>query len=284
MIIYREIAPGPATAEFIHCYWLLQGMSSALAVQRIVPDGRPELIFNSGCPFQHQQGEIWVSQPKCFFVGQITGPMLVRPNGAADTLGIRFHPHGASSLLGIPLEELTGTSLPLHELSPELDRELSRIREFRTNSLQLAQADRVLQRFFLRTKAKDRIIGGAVSQILSSGGTLETSDLAFQLGVSTRQLQRKFKNEVGIGPKLLGRIQRFQRVFWAFESSADWVQVAIQCGYYDQAHLIRDFHEFSGTAPAALLAPDTDLAFHFLQSAVNKEKMSQISKTAIPVA
>ena len=83
---------------------------------------------------------------------------------------------------------------------------------------------------------------------------------------------------------MLGRIQRFQRVFRALESSIDWVQVAIQCGYYDQAHPIRDFREFSGAAPASLLAPDTDLAFHFLQSPVKKGKMSQISKTAIPVA
>src|SRR5215467_11136745 len=106
MMSYRQIAPGPATAEFIHCYWLLQGTSSPLDVQRIVPDGRPELILNLGSLFQHQQEETWVSQPECFFVGQITGPMLVRPNGAANTLGIRFHPHGAARLFEIPQEEL----------------------------------------------------------------------------------------------------------------------------------------------------------------------------------
>src|SRR5262249_39065483 len=124
----------------------------------------------------------------------------------------------------------------------------------------------------------------AVSQILSSGGVIETSELAFRMGLSTRQLQRKFKTEVGIGPKLLARIQRFQRVFWALESSRNWVHVAFQCGYYDQAHLIRDFRDFSGAAPAALLAPDTDLAFHFLQRAGRNAQMSQISKTATPDA
>jgi AraC-like DNA-binding protein len=284
MISYRPISPGPATAEFVHCYWLLQGTSSPLEIQRIVPDGRPELIINLGCPFQHQRREIWVSQPDCFFVGQITGPMLVRPNGAANTLGIRFRPHGASRLFGIPLEELSGKTLPLDELSPELDRELCPIRDLRATSLQVAFADRVLQRFFLRRKKKDCITESAVSQILSSGGAIETSTLAFSLGLSTRQLQRKFKMEVGIGPKLLGRIQRFQRVFSAMESSGDWVQAAVACGYYDQAHLIRDFRELSGAAPAALLAPDTDLAFHFLQRAAKNGQTSQISKTAIPDA
>lgn len=83
---------------------------------------------------------------------------------------------------------------------------------------------------------------------------------------------------------MLSRIQRFQRVFWAVESSADWVQVALKSGYYDQAHLIRDFRDLSGATPAALLAPDTDLAFHFLQRTVKKGQMSQISNTAGPHA
>jgi AraC-like DNA-binding protein len=282
MVSYRQISPGPATAEFIHCYWFLQGASSGLETQRIVPDGRPELIIHLGSPFEHQQGQTWVSQPECFLVGQITGPMLVRPNGAANTLGIRFHPHGASRLFGIPLEKLSGKTLPLCELSPEMYRELSRLRDLRTSSLQIAHVDRVLLRFFLRKKQADRITEGAVSQILSSGGVIETSELAFRLGISTRQLQRKFKMEVGIGPKLLGRIQRFQRVFAAFESSRDWAQVAVQCGYYDQAHLIRDFRELSGEAPAALLTFDTDLAFHFLERTAKSEAMSEISKTAAP--
>jgi len=284
MLSYRQIAPGPATAEFIHCYWLLQGTSSPLDIQRIVPDGRPELIVNLGSPFQHQRGEIWISQPESFFVGQITGPMVVRPNGVANTIGVRFHPHGASSLFGIPMEELNEKTLPLCDLSPELDRELARIKEFRSASRQIAYADRVLQGFSLRGKCKDRIIESAVSTILSSAGLVETSELAFHLGLSTRQLQRKFKMEVGVGPKMLSRIQRFQRVFWAVESSADWVQVALKSGYYDQAHLIRDFRDLSGATPAALLAPDTDLAFHFLQRTVKKGQMSQISNTAGPHA
>ena len=81
--------------------------------------------------------------------------MLVRPSGAADTLGIRFHPHGASRLLGIPLEQLSGTSFPLHELWPELYRELRRIRDFRTTPQQITYADRVLRRFFLRRNERD---------------------------------------------------------------------------------------------------------------------------------
>jgi AraC-like DNA-binding protein len=67
-----------------------------------------------------------------------------------------------------------------------------------------------------------------------------------------------------MAPKLFARIQRFQRVFPAIErEGAGWVDAAAACGYYDQAHLIRDFREFAGEPPAALLAGD-ELARHFL--------------------
>jgi transcriptional regulator GlxA family with amidase domain len=64
---------------------------------------------------------------------------------------------------------------------------------------------------------------------------------------------------------LFSRMQRFQHVFATLENAgAGWAEAAVECGYYDQAHLIRDFQEFAGKAPAALLAEDTDLARHFV--------------------
>jgi methylphosphotriester-DNA--protein-cysteine methyltransferase len=76
-------------------------------------------------------------------------------------------------------------------------------------------------------------------------------------------MERRFKRQVGIGPKLFCRIQRFQRVFREIESGGNWVQAALACGYYDQAHLVRDMRQFSGETPTALLDGD-ELARHFL--------------------
>jgi AraC-like DNA-binding protein len=275
MISYRTIQPSIANREFVDCYWLLEGRSAPEDIQRIVPDGRPELIIHLGDSFAHQRGAIWEPQPECFFVGQISGPMLLRPTGRTNTLGIRFHPHGASRLFRLPLEELSGRSVPIRDLSPALDLELSSVRDLRTTSLQVSQVDRVVQRRLVRSARKDRMVEAAVSAIIASGGVVGTAALADRLGISLRQLQRRFKDEVGIGPKLLSRIQRFQRVFWALESSSDWVDIAVQCGYFDQAHLINDFRNFAGEAPASLLSAETDLAFHFLQgSSKNLKKMS----------
>ena len=129
MISYRAIRPSLPNTEFVDCYWLLQGTATPEDIQRIVPDGRPELIIHLGDSFAHQRGAIWEPQPECFFVGQISGPMLLRPTGRTNTFGIRFHPHGASRLFRLPLEELSGRSVPLLDLMPALDRELSAVRD-----------------------------------------------------------------------------------------------------------------------------------------------------------
>jgi transcriptional regulator GlxA family with amidase domain len=88
--------------------------------------------------------------------------------------------------------------------------------------------------------------------------------LADWLGLSPRQLERRFRNEVGLSPKLFSRMQRFQRVFQKMEEpDISWVDAAVSCGYYDQAHLIRDFREFSGRTPSALVTEEFDLMRHF---------------------
>jgi transcriptional regulator GlxA family with amidase domain len=100
--------------------------------------------------------------------------------------------------------------------------------------------------------------------------------LADRAGLSARQFERRFRQAVGIPPKLFSRMQRFQRVFPALASAGGrWADAAMRCGYYDQAHLIRDFREFAGKPPAALLAEDSDLARHFVDGA----RMSHFSKT-----
>src|SRR5207245_6452116 len=108
-------------ARFVSCYWTLEDdCPSPSGVQRIVPDGRPELILNLGIPFESRSDGRWSRQPEYFFAGQITGPMLVRPRGPARVIGIRFRPYGAARLLQLPVHELTGFVVPLADLSPFL--------------------------------------------------------------------------------------------------------------------------------------------------------------------
>ena len=106
------------------------------------------------------------------------------------------------------------------------------------------------------------------ARIVNTGGRVSVDQLANDAGISSRQLERRFLREIGLGPKLLGRIIRFQQVFRAVEQcDAAWAAVAIECGYYDQAHLIRDFHQFARQTPAILFGRQSALTESFTRKA-----------------
>jgi AraC-like DNA-binding protein len=277
---YCQRKPSAAVGKYVASYWMLEDSSPANCVQRIIPDGRPELILNFGRPFESLANGVWRSQTECFFIGQITGPLLLRPCGPAGMLGIDFHPHGAAQLLGLPMAELTDSAVALETLSQNLMRELQRLRDVCTLTDALTMIDAILYRFIARTAMDDDSVSYAVREIERTGGWTSISKVAADVGWSTRQLQRRFKESVGISPKLFGRMQRFQRVLRFMEGGSDWVEAAVRCGYYDQAHLIRDFREFSGKTPTTLLEREIDLVRHF----VNGGGMSHFSKTAGDVA
>jgi len=278
---YQEIRPSPAASRFVRCFWLLEDAAPPPEVQRVVPDGRAELIFNLGQPYECQIAGAWQRQPRCFLFGQITGPLVLRAAGPARMFGVRFHPHTAGQLLRIPMTEVTDASVSIDDISSRLWREFATLGDLRSPLDQFAALDRIVVALGKLTRSDDGLLSAAVSELETPDARRGIGAVADSIGLSARQLERRFLQAVGIPPKLFSRMQRFQRVFPALESAhAGWADAAAACGYYDQAHLIRDFREFAGKPPAALLADDTDLARHFLSGV----RMSHFSKTAADLA
>lgn len=276
---YREVTPGPAVRSFIRCYWILEDEAPAAHSQTIVPDGRAELIINLGLPFEQESDGSWQRQPDIFFVGQITGPFTIRPQGPARTIGVRFRPEGASRFFGLPMFELTDAAVAVDQISQRLHRHLDRLRDLPSLTEQLSLLERILLKS-VSDNDEDRLVSAAVNRLEESNGLISIRELCSSLGLSARQIERRFRNAVGISPKLFCRMRRFQQVFQSMESSSlSWVDVAVSSGYYDQAHLIHDFREFSGATPTALLDQEFDLTRRFAQHAV----MSHFSNTITDV-
>jgi AraC-like DNA-binding protein len=268
---YREIPPSARLQPFVEAFWTLE--CDGGPPQRVVPDGHSELILNVGESFEHFDGARWERQPRYFFAGQIRGPLMLRPAGRARILGIRFTPHGAAALLDAPMHQLAGRFTALDDFSPQLQRNLEQ-------ALDLPDVLRAVEEtLFRRISARwsDRAIALAVREITRSRGTVGLAELASDLNLSSRHFERRFNAAVGLSPKMFCSLQRFTQVFRAISlDGLSWVDTALACGYYDQAHLIRDFKRFSGDTPAALLAPEADLARHFL----SRFGMSHSSNTA----
>ncbi|HKE58842.1 MAG TPA: helix-turn-helix domain-containing protein, partial [Pyrinomonadaceae bacterium] len=115
-----------------------------------------------------------------------------------------------------------------------------------------------------QAKRIDSLPLALAGKMVARGGVVSLEELVADSGLSGRQLERRFLQEVGLGPKLLARILRFQQVFRAVErNDVQWAPIAVECGYYDQSHLIRDFQQFARQSPAVLFAQQSQLTESF---------------------
>ena len=258
---YTEFAPNPPLNRHVECFWTLEGKTNSFPqTERILPDGCVELILNFGDSFSQHEAERQHVQPRHFLVGQMTGPVLISPTGVVELIGIRFHPGGTVPFLQIPLHEITDQVVELSGLCPRLERKLLGASiHFTTLEERVAAIEGVLTSDVIKSKYESSTLALA-AKLIECRGLISVDQLAQDAGISARQLERRFLNEVGVGPKLLSRILRFQQVFRAVENcEVAWAPVAVECGYYDQAHLIRDFHQFAHQTPTVLFSQPSSL-------------------------
>ncbi len=278
-MLYREIAPSEPLRRFIECFWTLQGHSDQSAQpDRILPDGCVEIILNFADRFCEvdQRGKR-TRQPRAFVVGQMERPIWIAPAGRVDILGIRFQPWGAQPLLHAPMSEMSGCIVELGALSRGLLREMMTAGDFRGDvAARLAHIERALLSRLAKWTQRDQTVERTSQAMLHAGGMVSISTLAWQSGISLRQLERRFARTIGIGPKRLAGVLRFQQVFRAMEQGegTGWANVALDCGYYDQAHLIRDFRRYAGAAPSRLAGLN-----HLTELFLRKNRVSHFSKS-----
>ena len=274
---YIEGDPVPALAPFVDRVWTLEGHADMLGgePQVVLPDGRTELIFHFGDPFERidvsDTGTTSTVQPKLLFAGQLTSQLVLHPTGTIAVLGLRFHPFGAAALFSRPQDELAGTTLAVADLSTEVADELEPVfvgyRDL-TQAAVVAQA--ALPSLIDKTRIDSRL-ADAVREIERAHGLVSIDRVAEQAGMTRRHMERQFLQTVGMTPKRLARIARFQRAIRFLEGDGDagrqgGAMTAAACGYADQAHFIRDFKGLAGCPPTEHLLNKGVLTGFFTKS------------------
>ena len=249
---YEERDPPRTLHHVVRCFWLLrmEGPSEG-AAEPAIPDGSPELIVSVGDPIRARDrtGRLR-RQPPAMLVGQITRPFAVWPTGAVDLVAARLHPYGAVWLTPT-VSRITDGWQALGANWTRLPTLMASARGADARVRVLADA---LERAIVRERGPDARVVRAVDRIVATHGAEPAARLAELSAVTPRHLQRLFADQVGVTPKLLARIRRVQRVFAAWrDAPGTWSRVAAECGYFDQAHLVRDFREIAGGAPAGLI-------------------------------
>ena len=254
-MLYAEYAPLPRLASVVDRLWTLSGDSASLGgdTQPVLPDGRPELILHFGDAFERVHANCAVERQPCvIFAGQLTSQLLLRPTGLIGVLGVRFHPYGAAAVVRAPQQDLAGVTIGVDALARPLSRALAEVRESTADPVDAVSR---VQAALLRWVEPDRVdprIRSAVETISRRRGLVSVDDVAASVSLTRRHLERKFLSAVGMAPKRLARITRFQhalRILEESEGASRGTHTAAACGYADQAHFIRDFRDLAGCAP-----------------------------------
>jgi len=189
-----------------------------------------------------------------FAAGLFAGPVMIESFGAACCVQVNFTPLGARRFFGLPMSELTDSMVVLDDV---LGAEGRALRERLGNAPDWASRFDLAEAFVtarLAGAAETPLeIAWAYEHIIASGGRARISSIAEKLGWSRKHLAGGFSNAIGIGPKTLSRIVRFNRALGlSRRQAADWADIAADCGYADQAHLVREFRDLAGDTPTAL--------------------------------
>lgn len=264
--IFDFFRPKPPLSKFIDSFWLYEGRAAERSAERILPTGSLELAVNLR---QNELGFYDADRPE--IRSRFSGAVVSGAHGSAFTpepepveetlmIGVHFRPGGAFPFLGLPAGDLANAHVDLETLwGPSAARLRERLCEAKTPAgrFQLLQ-EALLAR--LRSGVEQHYAISAALEMF--GNTLSrptlrptVREVATHLGLSQRRFIQVFKAEVGLTPKLFSRIQRFQetRTIIHQNLSPDWAFLALDLGYFDQSHFIREFLEFSGLNPTDYL-------------------------------
>jgi AraC-like DNA-binding protein len=247
--VYREHAPSAALSDVVQCYWTSRSAAplGAAQVNRVLPDGCMDVIFNLGDPPSAAASPEHAL--RSYVVGAMRAPLEVRVSGMVDMLGVRFRPGGAAAFVRPPAGEFTDRAADLGDFWRDA-RELEERLHATPPERRIALLDSVL---LCRMGRRDPRVAHVSELIERSGGAVPVQGLHEAVGLTRRHLERLYFDHVGLTPKTACRVARVQAALERLRAGTapSLSRLALECGWYDQPHMNRDFREIAGVPPAA---------------------------------
>lgn len=254
-MIYQLHMPSSPLVDYIDRFWHCSDAPSYPRV-RILPTGSMELVFNLRADeirvCDSLQSERFARFSGAVISGPYTQGLMIDPMEHATILGIHFRPGGAIPFLGVRANELQDLHLDLDTLWGPLAAELrERLCASTTVRRRFALLEETLLTLLRLRPCRHPAVSIALAIFDQSDGTAVVQDVSRRVGLSQRRFIEIFATEVGLTPKLYCRIRRFRKARELARSlpAPDWAHIALECGYFDQSHLIRDFQAFAGLTP-----------------------------------
>jgi AraC-like DNA-binding protein len=265
LTFYRSYVPRMPLAAFVKTFWFYEGDAAAHAKERHLPDGSMELVINLSKDvirvYDRQDTRLFQSFRGNVISGAHTEFSVIDTDCQRLMIGVNFRPGGAFPFFKLPAGELRDTHVSLDTLWGASASDLrNQLLEVETTE----ERFRVLERFLLahavRTLAWHPAVAFALKEFQGEGEQACSqpplvSDVIERSGLSSRRFIQVFRDQVGLTPKLFCRVRRFQEALHLIRGGQpiEWAEIALNCGYFDQAHFIHDFRAFSGLNPTAYL-------------------------------
>lgn len=250
--------PAPPLSAFVSKLWLHEGEPRPHGKERILPTGRIGMVIN----LLEDETRIYGRE-----TGEVRRTGGVTVTGACseffviDTaeqqwcMGVELTIGGAAPFLGMPASELQNATVPIDALWGGIDLR-GRLLAAPAPEAKFRVLEQALLERMARGAERHPAVGFALREFLQVPHARTVAEVTDQVGLSPRRFIQVFREQVGLTPKLFCRVRRFHEVIRRVHQGRDidWTGVALSCGYFDQAHFIRDFKAFSGLNPSAWLA------------------------------
>ena len=238
--------PGPPLSEFVDFFWIHDAYDAPHLRERLLPTGTTELVFTTAADGRSESG-VSGAQSECLVLDTST---------PFNAIAVHFKPGGAFPFFGAPSSELHNRGVTLDLVWGSY---ATRIRDRLWEATTAEQRFQILEEALLRRARggfdRHPAVRYALDVFHRSNGTRGVMDVAERTGISSRRFSELFRHEVGLPPKVFCRIRRFNHVLGQIDSqtTVDWLDLALSCGYFDQAHFNHDFRSFAGLSPSAYL-------------------------------
>jgi AraC-like DNA-binding protein len=250
--------PCPGLREYVRAFAQREISSSAPDIVRPVPanlDSTLQLDFGNSTIVEYVNGLSEVASSIAIIGPHTYRRCQIRLSGPIQSFGVFFQPLGLWRLFRIPMGLLVNQAYRAEFL---LGNGVWSLWQRMAESVTFEERVHLAEKYLLDRVAdictKTQIVSSALHILHCQGGQSVVS-LAGHAGLSVRQFERRFSNEIGMSPKLFARIARYQTALDSKLASPgrSWLEIAHNCGYHDQMHMIKDFQILSGYSPGAIL-------------------------------
>lgn len=255
-MICKTYSPMPELAPYIKSYILVEDLPGVMKGKRmaIFPSGHLEMIFSYGDDV-HFSNNYYLRHGHGYLSGQILEPLYYRCSGSLKVISIIFRPWAIYRFLGIPQSALANTPMDLGLLLKKDNNITQRIADEQDHEKKVSILDRHFLSLLGKVDAVLDPVSASAEIIAKSGGNMAIGDLCSLMNISSRTLERRFRNMIGLTPKALSMMIRFNNAFNDIQSGRfrDIHDIIHRHGYYDQSHFINQFKKYTGLLPSSFL-------------------------------